>query len=135
MTEDGVIFISIDDNEQGNLKLLCDEIFREDNVDTMIWRKSGRGRDGKMKNIAKEKGRKKALAHLVNKVVELGQNVNEHKIIIGHTDDIELANELKSKIIEQFGEDLDIDIVVVNPTCGSHCGPNTVGISFYSKRR
>ena len=40
MSEDGVIFISIDDNEQGNLKKLCDEIFGEANfVDTIIWEK------------------------------------------------------------------------------------------------
>ncbi|GAA7449726.1 hypothetical protein ID1017_08120 [Helicobacter pylori] len=31
LKEDGVIFISIDDNECANLKLLCDEIFGEDN--------------------------------------------------------------------------------------------------------
>lgn len=34
----GVIFISIDDNEQANLKLLCDEIFNESNyIGTIIW--------------------------------------------------------------------------------------------------
>lgn len=31
LCDDGVIFISIDDNEQANLKLLCDEIFGEEN--------------------------------------------------------------------------------------------------------
>lgn len=31
LSERGVIFISIDDNEQANLKLLCDSIFGEDN--------------------------------------------------------------------------------------------------------
>lgn len=31
LTKDGVIFISIDDNEQANLKELCDEIFGEEN--------------------------------------------------------------------------------------------------------
>jgi adenine-specific DNA-methyltransferase len=31
LRDDGVIFISIDDNEVGNLRLLCDEIFGEDN--------------------------------------------------------------------------------------------------------
>lgn len=46
----GVLFISIDDFEYGNLKLLCDKIFQEEMVDTMVWRKSGEGRDGKMKN-------------------------------------------------------------------------------------
>lgn len=31
LSKDGVIFISIDDNEQGNLKLLCDDVFGEEN--------------------------------------------------------------------------------------------------------
>lgn len=31
LTEDGVIFLSIDDNELSNLKLLCDEVFGEEN--------------------------------------------------------------------------------------------------------
>ncbi len=31
LTNDGVIFISIDDNEQANLKRLCDEVFGEEN--------------------------------------------------------------------------------------------------------
>ena len=36
LTDDGVIFISIDDNEQANLKLLCDEIFGEENMIAQI---------------------------------------------------------------------------------------------------
>ncbi|CAM3215978.1 site-specific DNA-methyltransferase [Streptobacillus ratti] len=32
LSDDGVIFISIDDNEQAQLKLLCDEIFDEKNI-------------------------------------------------------------------------------------------------------
>lgn len=40
LKEDGVIFISIDDNEQANLKLLCDEIFGEDNFVAMVSTKS-----------------------------------------------------------------------------------------------
>ena len=40
LTNDGVIFISIDDNEQDNLKKLCNEIFGEENfVNTVIWKK------------------------------------------------------------------------------------------------
>ncbi|PUD89251.1 site-specific DNA-methyltransferase, partial [Helicobacter pylori] len=40
LKEDGVIFISIDDNEAANLKILCDEIFGRDNfVNTIIWEK------------------------------------------------------------------------------------------------
>ena len=40
LSDKGVIFISIDDNEQAQLKLLCDEVFGEDNfVATIPWRK------------------------------------------------------------------------------------------------
>jgi adenine-specific DNA-methyltransferase len=40
LTEDGVIFISIDDNEVDNLKKICDEIFGEGNfIATIIWQK------------------------------------------------------------------------------------------------
>ena len=40
LNEKGVIFISIDDNEQANLKLLCDEIFGQENFASMFpWRK------------------------------------------------------------------------------------------------
>lgn len=40
LSKDGVIFISIDDNEQGNLKLLCDDIFGEENlICSFIWKK------------------------------------------------------------------------------------------------
>ena len=48
LSDDGVIFISIDDNEQANLKLLCDEIFGEGNfVATIIWRKKTGSSDAK----------------------------------------------------------------------------------------
>ena len=36
LTSDGTIFISIDDNEQANLKLICDEIFGQSNYITSI---------------------------------------------------------------------------------------------------
>lgn len=40
LKDDGVIFISIDDNEVANLRKLCDEIFGEDNyVQEIIWEK------------------------------------------------------------------------------------------------
>ena len=40
LRDDGVIFISIDDNEQANLKRLCDEIFGDDNfLAQIMWQK------------------------------------------------------------------------------------------------
>ncbi len=43
LKEDGVIFISIDDNEVAQLKLLMDEIFGEDNFVALAPRKTGAG--------------------------------------------------------------------------------------------
>ena len=40
LADDGAIFISIDDNEQANLKLICDEIFGAHNfVSNIVWQK------------------------------------------------------------------------------------------------
>lgn len=42
LSEDGVIFISIDDNEVFNLKKICDEVFGENNfIDMFSWKKTG----------------------------------------------------------------------------------------------
>jgi adenine specific DNA methylase Mod len=41
LSNDGAIFISIDDNEQSNLKLLCDDVFGEENfVELFSWTKT-----------------------------------------------------------------------------------------------
>ena len=41
LTEDGVIFISIDDNEVENLRKVCDEIFGESNfIATLVWERA-----------------------------------------------------------------------------------------------
>ena len=43
LSDKGVIFISIDDNEQAQLKLLCDEIFGQDNFLGLITRRQSSG--------------------------------------------------------------------------------------------
>lgn len=48
LTDDGVIFISIDENEIANLRKICNEIFGEDNfIGTFIWRKKDGGGQAK----------------------------------------------------------------------------------------
>lgn len=44
LSDDGVIFISIDDNEQANLKLLCDYVFGEENMIACFCKKGTGGR-------------------------------------------------------------------------------------------
>lgn len=46
LADDGAIFISIDDNEQANLKLICDEIFGVRNfIGDIIWQHSIQGKN------------------------------------------------------------------------------------------
>lgn len=53
LKNNGAIFISIDDNESANLKLLCDEIFGEENfVANIIWKRK-RGRDNSARWFSK----------------------------------------------------------------------------------
>ena len=52
LSDDGVIFISIDDHEQANLKKICDEIFGEDNFEGHIhWRRRPNQPNDKTKMI------------------------------------------------------------------------------------
>lgn len=46
LTDNGIIFISIDDHEIAHLRKLCDEIFGEDNfAGQLIWKKGGTGKN------------------------------------------------------------------------------------------
>ena len=90
---------------------------------------------GKMMSIGKEKGRIKAMERLISYVEEKGKDVEDHRIIIGHTDSPEFAKEIEARLREKFGQDIEIEIIPTNPTAGSHCGPNGVGIAFHSKER
>jgi len=55
LSDDGVIFISIDDNEVDNLKKVCDEVFGESNfVAILNWRRSGGRQDSKYYAIIHE---------------------------------------------------------------------------------
>ena len=88
-----------------------------------------------MVSIGKEKGRSKAIARLVQYVDELGEDVKAHRVVIGHSDCPEIAAEAETLLKEKFGQDLNVVMTVVNPTIGSHCGPNGVGICFHAKHR
>ena len=54
LRDDGVVFISIDDNEVHNLRKICDEVFGEDNfVSQIVWRRTDN--QPNIGNIAKVK--------------------------------------------------------------------------------
>ena len=88
-----------------------------------------------MVSIGKETGRAKAIARLVKYVEELGEDVKSHRVVIGHSDALDIAAEAERQLKEKFGNDLNVLNVPVNPTIGSHCGPNAIGICFHAKHR
>ena len=91
--------------------------------------------EGKMEAFGKEKGRAKAIARLISIVEEIGDNVKDHRIIIGHSDAPDLVEEFAAALKAKFGDDVKYDVVIVNPTAGSHCGPNGLGVCFHAKHR
>lgn len=91
--------------------------------------------EGKMMSVTKCKGKNKTLQKLVDYVVELGEDVENHRVIIGHTDALPIAKQLANMIEEKLGKKLPIEYVVVNPTAGSHCGPDTIGVCFHAIHR
>lgn len=93
------------------------------------------GDDGKMGSVGKAKGRRGAMRRLLEYVETLGDDIKSYPVIIGHADALPLAQELASELRAKYGEDLVYDIVPVNPTIGSHCGPDTVGVCFRAIHR
>ena len=91
--------------------------------------------DGIMTNIGKEKGRKNAIAKLVNYVETLGEDVKNHRVIVAHTDAPKLVEDIIALLKQKLGDDLNILVLDVNPTAGSHCGPDSVGVSFHAIHR
>lgn len=91
--------------------------------------------DGKMGAIAKAQGRNGATNTLFKYMEKIGSDIQNHPIIIVHSDAPKLVNNLLTSIKKKYGENLDITILDINPTAGVHCGPNCLGISFHSKGR
>lgn len=75
LTKDGIIFISIDDHEQAQLKLLCDQIFSEDKIAGIIHRRKNRKphNAGKTMSLSHEF----ILAYYKDQTFKLGQDFNE----------------------------------------------------------
>lgn len=91
--------------------------------------------DGKMSIVEKVKGKITAMDKLVQYMEEIGDNIKDHTIVLTHAFEPECVEELKTKIIEKFGNNLKFDIHPLNPTAGCHCGPFCCGVSFHSIHR
>lgn len=92
-------------------------------------------KEGVMTTLAKAHGVKQAINKIFEYMDKVGDDVANHHIIIAHTKADEAVTLVRAKLIEKFGDNLDIEEILVNPTIGSHCGPNCLGISFFAKER
>ncbi len=90
--------------------------------------------EGKIINIAKAKGFKKALSTMLNFLNEKGEDVEKYKVFVLHADCREVAEGFVEDIKELYPE-ADVEIQPVGPVIGSHCGPGTVGLIFHCKQR
>lgn len=91
--------------------------------------------NGKMVSVGKETGRNNAIKRLLSYVDELGDRLCDHRVIVGHADTPQIAEKIVSALREKYGERLNVQLADVNPTAGSHCGPNTVGVCFHAIHR
>ncbi len=90
--------------------------------------------EGKILNIDKQKGVKKALSTIVNFMKAKGDDVEGHKIVVLHADAEENCNIFIEKIKAEF-PNADIMVQPVGPVIGSHCGPGTIGVVFHCKQK
>lgn len=110
--------------------------------------------EGKLINIAKATGRKKALRMLMDKMankiaisplkgndyIKLGDSATDlqkkfnQPIFISHGDCAADAADLAALITETYGT-TNIKINYIGPVIGSHSGPNTVAMFFYGTDR
>ena len=90
--------------------------------------------EGKILNINKVKGMRKALSALLGYMKEKGSELDKYKVYVMQADCEEVANSFADNIRAQFG-DLDITVQPIGPVIGAHCGPGTVGLIFHSKEK
>ncbi len=88
--------------------------------------------EGKIVNIEKAKGFKKALSTLLGYIKTTGSELENYKIYVLHADCQEEGEKFVEMIHAAFPDKkLDIVLQMVGPVIGAHCGPGTVGLIFH----
>lgn len=90
--------------------------------------------EGKLAAADKVRGRRKAMAYIVDKAVENVVDQKEALGIILHADAMEDAQKLQTMLKEKLPE-MDIMIHAVGPVIGTHAGPGTLAFCFLGKKR
>ena len=89
--------------------------------------------DGTLTANDKIRGRKKAIAFIVDKMLEFAPDPAESPIIVLNADCIEDAERTKA-LVEQKLPGANIMIENVGPVIGAHAGPGTIALCFIGSR-
>ena len=89
--------------------------------------------DGMTKPIGKVRGRKKLIPYFLKHMQEEMDWERTEYLQIGHTADLEFAQEFEKAILEELKWTKPIYIAEIGPTIGTHSGPGVLGI-FYVKK-
>ncbi len=96
LSDDGVIFVQCDDNEQAYLKILCDEIFKRENfVNEIIWKK-----------LQSSKKQSKNLSNIKEYILvykNINFSLNSHFIKINEEDDYKNYPYIEEKTNRRYG--------------------------------
>lgn len=90
--------------------------------------------EGKLVPVSKARGRKAAIAALLDKIEALGIHPEKQTMFICHADCEEDAKAVAQTIRDRFGTPT-VHINYIGPVIGSHTGPNTMGIFFVGTQR
>lgn len=90
--------------------------------------------EGRMINVDKVRGTRRALNYLVERTVENIVDPAESIALVLHADAPEDAERLKALTIDKI-PGLRIRIENIGPVIGAHCGPGTLAICFMGKKR
>ena len=90
--------------------------------------------EGKLVPVSKARGRKAAIAALLDKIEALGIHPEKQTMFICHADCEEDAKAVAQTIQDRFGTPT-VHINYIGPVIGSHTGPNTMGLFFVGTER
>jgi len=87
-------------------------------------------KDGKGAIVAKERGRRKVLAHYIQEFKKRNDEELTDFIIIGYTTDKSYADNLKTKFLEETSFKGDIYMMQMGVAVGTHVGPGGLSMFF-----
>lgn len=90
--------------------------------------------EGKLSNIAKARGRRKAMKMLVDGIAENTIGIETKQVYLSHSDCLEEAQLLETMVKEKY-PDAETRILPISPTVGAHTGVGTLVVSYYGNKR